>query len=52
MAALRYDMQQRGEDSFSLSAVVEDSIEVYFECIFEGREIPTPVRYAKFLKSI
>ena len=30
IAALRYDMQQRGEDSFSLSAVVEDAIEVYF----------------------
>ena len=52
IAALRYDAQQRGEDNFSLSAVVEDAIEMYCECIFEGREIPTPVQYSKFLKSI
>jgi phosphorylcholine metabolism protein LicD len=52
IAALRYDAQQRGEDNFSLSAVVEDAIEMYCECIFEGREIPTPIRYSKFLKSI
>ena len=52
IAALRYDAQQRGEDNFSLSAVVEDAIEMYCECIFEGREIPTPVQYSNFLKSI
>ena len=52
IAALRFDAQQRGEDNFSLSAVVEDAIEMYCECVFEGREIPTPVQYAKFLKSI
>ena len=51
IAALRYDAQQRGEDNFSLSAVVEDAIEMYCECIFEGREIPTPIQYSNFLKS-
>ena len=52
IAALRYDAQQRGEDNFSLSAVVEDAIELYCECIFEGREMPTPQQYAMFLKSM
>ena len=49
IAALRYDAQQRGEDNFSLSAVVEDAIEFYCECIFDGRETPTPQQYAMFL---
>lgn len=52
IAALRYEAQQRGEDNFSLSAIVEDAIEFYCECIFDGRETPTPQQYAMFLKSI
>lgn len=52
IAALRFNAQLRGDEDCSLSAVVEDAIEFYFECCFEGREKQSPSQYVPFLKLI
>ena len=52
IAVLRFNAQLRGDEGCSLSAVVEDAIEFYFECLFEGREMRSPGQYVPFLKLI
>ena len=52
IAALRLNAQLRGDEDCSLLAVVEDAIEFYFECRFEGTEMQSPSQDVPFLKLI